>query len=224
MKNNAVLFDIDGTLLDTNYLHARAWRRTFVEHGLEVATSSIHHRIGMASERLMEELVGEEHKGLKDTRTRFFDELKPEIRPFPKAADLLAEVARRGATVVLASSAQPDDLKAMLAALGADEDIDAVTASGDVGKAKPSPEVFQVAMDRAGSDAGSSIAVGDTVWDVVAARRCGIDCVTVLTGGIGRLELEEAGAVAVYEDVAELLERLDDSPLARFLSDSTRSD
>ena len=228
MNNPAVLFDIDGTLLDTNYLHARAWRRTFVEHGLEIATSSIHRRIGMASDRLMEELVGEVREDLKEARTRYFEELQPEIRAFPRAADLLAEVARRGATVVLASSAQQDDLKAMLTALGAGDEpggrgdvpqvVDAVTASGDVDEAKPSPEVFQVAMDRAGSDAASSIAVGDTVWDVVAARRCGLDCVTVLTGGISRLELEEAGAVAVYEDVAELLERLDDSPLARFLT------
>ena len=214
---SAVLFDLDGTLLDTHYLHALAWRRTFVEHGLEIATSEVHRRIGMASDRLMRELLGEERKELKDTRTRHFEPLKQEMRAFPKAAEILAEVARRGTTVVLASSAQEQDLEAMLATLGAGDTIDAVTASGDVEEAKPSPEVFQVAMDRAGSDPASSIAVGDTVWDVEAARRCGIGCVCVLTGGISRLELEAAGALAVYDDVAELLERLDGSPLTPFL-------
>ncbi|HLF39961.1 MAG TPA: HAD family hydrolase [Acidimicrobiia bacterium] len=216
--NRAVLFDIDGTLLDTNYLHALAWRRTFAEHGLEIPTSSVHRRIGMASDRLMEELVGRERDDLKETRTRHFEALKPEIRAFPKAAELLAEVARRGATVVLASSAQEDDLKAMMEALGAGDTVEAVTSSGDVDEAKPSPEVFQVAMDQAGSAPGWAIAVGDTVWDVKAAERAGIGCVCVLTGGISRLELEAAGALAVYEDVAELLDRLDHSPLATLLT------
>lgn len=215
----AVLFDIDGTLLDTNYLHALAWRRTFVEHGLDVPTSRIHHRVGMASGRLLEELVGAGRADLKEARTRHFDALKPEIRAFSGAGDLLAEVSRRGAAVVLASSAQPADLEAMLDALDADEAVvDAVTASGDVDEAKPEPEVFEVAMERAGSAPGWAVAVGDTVWDVEAAGRAGIGCVCVLTGGISRLELEAAGALAVYEDVAELLRRLDDSPIGTLLS------
>jgi HAD superfamily hydrolase (TIGR01509 family) len=215
--NPAVLFDIDGTLLDTNYLHALAWRRSFVEHGLEVPTASVHRLVGTGSGLFLRELVGEEREDLKAARRRHFDTLKPEIRPFPRAAELLAEVARRGAAVVLATSAEEGDLKAMLGALGAGDSVSVVTSSADVDEAKPSPEVFQVAMERAGSHPASCVAVGDTVWDVAAARRCGLGCVTVLTGGASRCELEAAGALAIYEDVAELLDRIDASPLGRLL-------
>jgi phosphoglycolate phosphatase-like HAD superfamily hydrolase len=126
---------------------------------------------------------------------------------------LLAAVAQRGPRVVLASSASSLELPALLDALGGGEHVDVVTSSEDVSDAKPDPEVFRVAMARAGVSAGNAIAVGDTVWDVAAARRAGIGCVGVLTGGISRAELDEAGAVAVYRDAAELLACLDSGPL-----------
>jgi HAD superfamily hydrolase (TIGR01549 family) len=211
----AVLFDIDGTLVDTNYLHAVAWRRAFTESGFDVPTAWIHHRVGMGSDRLMQELIGEERDDVKRGWRRHFEALKPEIRAFPGAAALLREVRGRGIRVVLASSSEESDLEALLAALGADEVIDCVTSAGDVGEAKPAPEVFEVAMRKASCDPDRTLVVGDSVWDVLAAKKAGLPCICVLTGGIAAEVLLEAGAVAVYRDVEELRTELGRSPLVR---------
>jgi HAD superfamily hydrolase (TIGR01549 family) len=211
---DAVLFDIDGTLVDTSYLHAIAWRRGLADAGFDVPTAWIHHHIGKGAGLLMEALIGEDRDDVKAGWRRHFDALKPEIRAFAGAADLLREIHRRGMQVVLASSSEDADLDALLAALGANDAIDCVTGAGDIGDAKPSPEVFEVAMRKASCDPGRAIVVGDTVWDVEAARRAGLDCIGVLTGGIARSELEAAGALAVFRDVGEILSRLDETPLA----------
>ncbi|MGH2688538.1 MAG: HAD family hydrolase [Actinomycetota bacterium] len=205
----AVLFDIDGTLVDTNYLHAIAWRRAFTEAGFDVATAWIHHRVGMGAGRLMQDLIGEEREDVKRAWRRHFEALKPEIRAFEGAVDLLREVHGRGIRVVLASSSEESDLEALLAALGADDVVDCVTSAGDVGEAKPSPEVFEVAMRKASCDPSRSIVVGDSVWDVLAARKANIPCICVLTGGIAAGVLLEAGAFAVYQDVREVRSELD---------------
>ncbi|MBV9283225.1 MAG: HAD family hydrolase [Acidimicrobiia bacterium] len=208
-----MIFDIDGTLVDTNYLHAIAWRRAFVDCGEDVATARIHRMIGAGSEVLLRELLGDVRTDVKKGWRGHFDELKPEIRPFADAASLLRAVKERGATVVLASSSEQEDVDALLAAIDADDAIAEVTSAGDVSNAKPSPEVFQMAMDKAGLDPASTVAVGDTVWDVEAAARAGLRCVCVLSGGIGQAELDAAGALAVYPDVSTLLRDLDGSPL-----------
>ncbi|HEY3603052.1 MAG TPA: HAD family hydrolase [Sporichthyaceae bacterium] len=215
--NSAVLFDIDGTLLDSNYLHALAWRRAFVECGHNVPTAWIHRHIGQGSDLLLRELLPGVDEAARAAAAaahgRHFEVLKPELRAFDGAVELLAAVSQRGPRVVLASSASAGELPALLEALGGAEHVDVVTSSEDVTEAKPDPEIFRVAMARAGVDAGHAIAVGDTVWDIEAARRAGIGCVGVLTGGISRAELDEAGAVAVYRDTAELLAGLDSGPL-----------
>ncbi|CAN5766224.1 MAG: HAD family hydrolase [Actinomycetota bacterium] len=213
-----VLFDIDGTLTDTTYLQVQAWRRAFLDHGLDVASAAIHRHIGMGASMLMEDLVGEARQDVKDAWRRHFDELKPEIRALAGAKELLVEVAGRGGQVVLATSSEPDDVEALLAAISANDAIDVVTSAGDVDEAKPSPEVFQVALQQAGAQASSAVVVGDTPWDVAAARRADLGCVGVRSGGISAAELEEAGALAVYEDPADLLEHLDDSPLGQLLA------
>jgi len=212
-SRRGVIFDIDGTLVDTNYLHAIAWRRAFVDCGEDVATARIHRMIGAGSEVLLRELLGDVRTDVKKGWRGHFDELKPEIRPFADAASLLRAVKERGATVVLASSSEQEDVDALLAAIDADDAIAEVTSAGDVSNAKPSPEVFQMAMDKAGLDPASTVAVGDTVWDVEAAARAGLRCVCVLSGGIGQAELDAAGALAVYPDVSTLLRDLDGSPL-----------
>ncbi len=217
MTKPAVLFDIDGTLVDTNYLHAVAWRRAFVEAGLDVPTAAVHRRIGMGAGDLMETLTGEARDDVKDAWRRHFDRLKPEVRAFPGAADLLRHAKKAGASVVLASSSEEEDVQVLLDAIDAHDAIDYVTSAGDVDHAKPSPEVFRRAMEKAGCAEGPAVAVGDTVWDVEAAAKAGIGCVCVLTGGISRGELQEAGAVAVYRDAAALLEQWDATPLARLL-------
>jgi len=215
--SSAVLFDIDGTLLDSNYLHALAWRRAFVELGHNVPTAWVHRHIGQGSDLLLAELLPGADAGTLDaarkSHQQHFDALKPELRAFDGARELLAAVAHRGPRVVLASSASAGELPALLEALGGTEHIDVVTSSEDVSDAKPDPEIFQVAMARVGVDPGNAIAIGDTVWDIEAARRAGIGCVGVLTGGISRAELDDAGAVAVYRDAADLLAGLDSGPL-----------
>lgn len=212
-----VLFDIDGTLTDTNYLHVLAWRRAFLDADLDVSCASIHRVIGMGSGLLMEELVGEARDDVKEAWRRHFDELRPEARAFPGAADLLAEVARRGATVVLASSSEEDDVEVLVEAIGAGDAVGLVISGGDVEAAKPSPEVFQVAMERADAHPSSTVAVGDTVWDVTSADKAGIGCVGVCSGGITAGELCDAGAVAVYRDVAELADQLGETPIGALL-------
>ena len=212
-----VLFDIDGTLVDTNYLHAVAWRRAFLETGHDVPTAWVHHRVGMGAPQLLEELIGADDEQVKDAWRRHFDELKGEVRAFPGAADLLRAVAAAGARVVLASSTEEQDLEVLLRALDVDDVLAAVTSSGDVEEAKPSPEVFLTALDRVGGDPADAIVVGDTVWDVRAAKAAALECVCLLTGGIDRLALEAEGALAVYRDPEELTAELWSSPLARLL-------
>jgi HAD superfamily hydrolase (TIGR01509 family) len=210
----AVLFDIDGTLVDTNYLHVLAWRRVFLERGEpEITSARIHRLVGMGTDELLETLCGRARPELKAERARQFAALKPEIRAFPRAGDLLRAVQDRGMRVVLATSAEKDDLEALLEAIGADDAIDGVTSAGEVDKAKPHPDVFAVALEEAGTAPELTVVVGDTVWDVEAAKRAGLRCVAVTSGGISRGELEGAGAVAVYDDVAALLDDLDRSLL-----------
>lgn len=216
-----VIFDIDGTLVDTTYLHTAAWRRAFLDHGLDVLTVDIHRRIGMGSGLLLEELTGAKRDDLKDAWRKHFEALKPEIRALPGAPELLRTVADSGAAVVLASSSEEEDVADLLDALGVHDVLDVVTSSGDVDEAKPDPEVFEVAMARAGLDADHAIVVGDTVWDIEAAARCGLSCVGVLTGGISEGELRQAGAVAVYRTPRDLLDDLADGPLAPFLGSTT---
>lgn len=171
--------------------------------------------IGAGSDVLMRGLIGRESDEVKEGWRRRFDELKAEVAPFPKAADLLRAVAAKGVAVVLATSSEPDDVDALLKALDADDAIGGVTSAGDVDEAKPAPEVFEAALEKAGCDAASALVVGDTPWDIQAAGRAGLQCVTLCCGGVGRRELEAAGALAVYEDPADLLAHLDASPLAR---------
>ncbi len=220
MPSTAVIFDVDGTLVDTNYLHTLAWSRGMRDAGETASMSAIHRLIGMGSDQLVEELLGHESEEASDGHTRHFEELMEEIQAFPDAAELLDAVHRRGATVVLATSASEDELERMLEALDAPEEaIDHITKKDDVEESKPAPDIFGVALDAVEMEPERVLVVGDTVWDVKAAAKCGLRVVAVLTGGIGRGDLEDAGAIAVYEDVAHLLRELDDSPLAQLLED-----
>ena len=218
-RPSAVLFDVDGTLTDTNYLHVLAWWRAFCDAGEPVAAARIHRMIGAGSDVLLRELVGSSDRDdVKDGWRRHYDRLKPEVRAFPGATDLLQACASRGAAVVLATSSPSEDVDTLLDALDAARDaITATTSAGDVDQAKPEPDLFGVALSKVGVDPSAAVVVGDSVWDVEAARRAGLRCVGVLTGGVGRDELEAAGAAGLYDDVADLLRRLDDSPLRSVL-------
>jgi HAD superfamily hydrolase (TIGR01509 family) len=208
-----VLFDIDGTLVDNSYLHTLAWARAFAEAGHTVRMAAIHRLIGMGSDMLVEELVGEGADGLSDGHSKHLEAFEGDMQAFPRAAELLEEVAGRGVRVVLATSAKPNEIEDRLAMIGAGEAVAHVTHSGEVDASKPDPDIFRTAMDATGLQPDDCVAVGDSVWDVRAAAAAGVACVAVESGGVSAAELREAGAVAVYRDVADLLDHLEESPL-----------
>jgi HAD superfamily hydrolase (TIGR01509 family) len=210
MTVRAILFDIDGTLVDSNYAHVAAWSRALEQLGHPVDSWRIHRAIGMDSKLLIDELLGgsagelgEEAKALHQA---LYTDAAGHLRAFAHARELVAEVSRRGQRAVLATSAPESELRILRAVLGIESDIDAVTSADDVDSAKPAPDIVTAALERARADASDAIFVGDSVWDVAAATKAGVACVALLSGGTGRLELLEAGALAVYDDAADLLE------------------
>jgi HAD superfamily hydrolase (TIGR01509 family) len=218
MGDRAVLFDVDGTLTDTNYLHTLAWWRALTDAGHDVAMASVHRLIGMGASELLTELIGHDDEAVSKAHGQHYQRMKGEIRPLPGAPRLLEEVAGRGAAVVLATSAKARDLDDLLRALAVTDVIDHVIHAADVENAKPAGDIFASALDAADCSAGEAIVIGDTRWDVEAAGRVDLGVVAVETGGWGRLELLEAGALSVFRDAADLLDHLDDSPVGTLLA------
>jgi HAD superfamily hydrolase (TIGR01509 family) len=217
---DTVIFDVDGTLVDTNYLHAVTWWEAFRQHGHHVPMARIHRAIGMGSDKLLDHVLPEDRDrtaddGIRAAHRYLYGEFWTRLCPFEGAAELLRACGTRGRKVVLASSASEPEMEALRAALDAEDAITAVTSSGDVEESKPAPDIVQVALDRAGVSPDRAVFVGDTVWDVKACEKAGVPCIGVLTGGISHHELTEAGAIAVYDSVADLLRRLDGSLIAR---------
>ena len=214
----AVLFDIDGTLVDSNYLHVHAWVQAFVDLGRPVDAWRVHRAIGMGSSLLLDDLLGDDAarlgEGAKEAHSRHYADLADLQRPFAGARELVRAVADRSARTVLATSAGPAELERLLAVLDLDDVVTGITSAKDVGQAKPEPDLIRAALDIAGVPAERAVLVGDTGYDVESARRAGVACVGVRTGGVSEAELREAGAVAVYDDVVALLADLDGSPLA----------
>ena len=217
----AVLLDADGTLVDSNYLHVDAWSRAFAEVGHPVDAWRIHRCIGMGSELLVPELLGDDAaqdvgERARELHSDFYGRTTERLRRLDGVAELVRALHERGQRVVVSTSASPDELEHLRKVL--DLDVDGVTAAEDVEDAKPAPDLVRAALGTAGVTADRAVFVGDSVWDVEACGRAGVPCIGVLTGGISAGELTDAGAVAVYRSVAELGERLDDSPLARLWS------
>ncbi|RKT37019.1 HAD superfamily hydrolase (TIGR01509 family)/HAD superfamily hydrolase (TIGR01549 family) [Microbacterium sp. AG1240] len=216
--STAVLFDIDGTLVDSNYLHVEAWDRAFVAVGHPVDVWRIHRAIGMDSADLLAQALGDDADRLgdqaKEHHDRVYSSTTGRLRVIQGARELLAELSSRGARVVLATSAPQHELDVLLDLLDVAPSVDAVTSSEDVETAKPAPDIIEVALQRAGVPAERAVMVGDAVWDVVAAQRAGVACIGLLSGGYGREELLAAGAVVVYDDAADLLSQLDGSPIS----------
>jgi HAD superfamily hydrolase (TIGR01509 family) len=215
----AALFDVDGTLVDSNYLHVHAWYRAFHDADVDVEAWRIHRSIGMDGSTLVKSLTDhlDEDTGsrLKDLHSRYYKETAPLLRPLPGARELLEAVDGMGLQVVLATSAPEDELAILREVLACDELVSAVTSSKDVDMAKPQPDIVDVALQRAGVDAEHAVFIGDTVWDVEACNRAGLPTLAVLSGGVSRDELENAGAHAVFENTRELYERIDDTLIAK---------
>jgi HAD superfamily hydrolase (TIGR01509 family) len=212
----AAILDIDGTLVDTNYHHALAWFRAFRQHGHLVPIWRIHRHIGMGGDQLVEALCGEEIErdqgdDIRAAEKTLYMDLIGEVEPLHGARELIEDLKRRGHGVVLASSAKPDEVAHYLNQLDARDLVDAWTDSGDVEATKPEPDLVLAAMDKVESDA--AVLVGDSTWDAKAAGRARIEMVAVLTGGFSEAELREAGAVAVFQSIDDLRERLRETPL-----------
>ncbi|SPM34146.1 Phosphoglycolate phosphatase, HAD superfamily [Mycobacterium rhizamassiliense] len=217
MNAPAVLFDVDGTLVDSNYLHVYAWQRAFSDEDVPVAAWQLHRCIGMDGSKLVSTLSDDApddvQDRLSDAHSRYYRDLTPLLKPLPGAQDLLHRVAELGLQVVLASSAPEDELEILRKVLGCDDVIAATTSSRDVDTAKPEPGIVEVALDRAGVPAGQAVFVGDAVWDAHAAGAAGVECIGVLSGGISEAELRAAGASPVYSDARNLLDQLDFTPI-----------
>ncbi|MCU1693928.1 MAG: putative Phosphoglycolate phosphatase [Frankiales bacterium] len=209
----ALLLDVDGTLLDTVYLHVTAWWQAFEEQGHRVSCFDVHRAIGRGSEDLVEALLGHADDAVVEGHTKHWEQVRDRCHPFHGVPELIREVAGRGVRVVLATSGSEDDTKVFREKLGCDDVLHAVVSSGDVENAKPAPDIVVAALEAAGCAPEDAVMVGDTVYDVRAAAAAGVRCLGVLAGGIGEKELQEAGAVAVYGNVQELLDGLDDSPV-----------
>ncbi|WP_328477171.1 HAD family hydrolase [Streptomyces sp. NBC_00377] len=215
----AAVFDVDGTLVDTNHLHVITWWEAFRQAGHRVPMHAVHRAVGLGSDDLVAHLLGDDRDKDQDAELsaahkalygQYFDRL-PALRD---AGPLLRTLHDVGWTVVLATSASGAELSALRAAIDADDVIAATASADDVEEGKPAPEPVEHALELVGASAGQAVFVGDTVWDMKAGRRAGVRCVGVLCGGIPRADLMEAGAEAVYADPADLLSSLSDSPLA----------
>ncbi|GAB3412070.1 HAD family hydrolase [Schumannella luteola] len=215
-ESRAVLFDIDGTLVDSNYLHVDAWMRGLETVGHPAASWRVHRSIGMDSEALLDDLLPGVDQAGRDAATaehkRSYLASVDRLRPLPGARETVLELLDAGVRVVLATSAPEDELGILVDVLDlsglVDTGVIATTNADDVDTAKPHPGIIQVALERGGADAADSIMVGDAVWDVVAAGRAGVPALAVRTGGIGGDELIDAGARRVADSVADLRDEL----------------
>jgi HAD superfamily hydrolase (TIGR01509 family) len=214
------VLDVDGTLVDSNYQHAMAWYRALRSLGETFPIWRIHRLIGMGGDNLLTELAGEEVEArigdkARELQGKGVDALLDEIAPLPGARDLLVAVKERGHRLVLASSGQQRHVDFALDLLDARDLADAWTSSADADATKPAPDLLQAALAKLGEPADApSVMVGDSPFDVVAAKKLGIPTLVVRSGGFGDDELREAGAVAIYDTPGDLMAALDETDLA----------
>ncbi len=212
------ILDIDGTLVDTNYQHTIAWARALRRYEIVIALWRIHTHIGMGGDQVVEALCGERVEDelgddIRAAEGERYMELIDEVAPMEGSRELIVELKQRGHAVVLASSAKQDEVDHYLDLLDARELADAWTTSADVQATKPAPDLVRAALDRVDGGASGAVMVGDTPWDVKAALAADVPTLAVVTGGFSKQELHEAGAAAVFESVAELRQRLDETGL-----------
>ena len=204
-----VVLDVDGTLMDTNYLHTEAWARAFEEVGHRVPRVELHKQVGKGSDLLIGEFVEDEEMAAKidELHSEFYGELQEHGHPLPGAKELIPSLLERGYEVWFVTSAKDEELEHHIGELEAKGKITGVVNSSDVENSKPAPDIFKLTLEKADASPDETVAVGDAIWDIESANGAGIQTVAVLTGGaFSEQELIEAGAVEVYEDCAALLE------------------
>ena len=214
----AFLFDLDGTLVDSVYQHVLAWREALEQIGIKLAVWRIHRRIGMSGGLFINALVRETghrlEKGQVEQAQRLHHEayarLAPQVRPLPGARELLGHLSAAKISWAIATSGRMESARLALDILGVDPKKSSVVTRDKVRYAKPDPDLFLAAAETLGAEIGKSVVVGDSVWDLLAARRAGALGIGLLSGGYGQDELERAGAYRVYQDPADLLRHLDE--------------
>ncbi|HSL43500.1 MAG TPA: HAD family phosphatase [Anaerolineales bacterium] len=213
----ALIFDLDGTLIDTVYAHIFAWQRALAEAGMAIEGWRIHRKIGMSgglftravAREIGRELTLEEAEALQQRHGELFRELLPERRPLPGAVELIEFLYLNNILFGIATSGRRPEINASLDVLRIKEET-VIVERGSVARAKPEPDLFLACQERLGVAAGDCYVVGDAVWDLLAARRAGMLSIGLLSGGYGEDELSKAGAFRVYRDAAELLRSLDE--------------
>lgn len=221
---DTVVFDVDGTLVDSSYHHLIAWSRAFRAVGVAVPSWRLHRCMGMGGDQLVTEAAGEtvERRVGDEVRDRWrsaYDELLAEVKPFPDAVATLESFRHSGVEAVLASSGNQAHIERTLEILELAPDTFPLVSSADVDATKPAPDLIELAMDAVNGNVG--VLVGDTVWDVRAGERAGTPVIGVLTGGVSRAALLDAGAIRVFDDVSELRRTIPEV-LAQFASVTAR--
>ena len=204
-----VVLDVDGTLMDTNYLHVEAWARAFEEVGHRVPRVELHKQIGKGSDLLIGEFVEDEETAgrIDELHSELYGKLQEHGHRLPGAKELILSLVERGYEVWFVTSAKDEELEHHMDELEVEDEISGVVNSSDVENSKPAPDIFELALERAVAAPDETVAVGDAIWDIESASAAGIRTVAVLTGGaFSEQELRDAGAIDVYEDCAALLE------------------
>jgi HAD superfamily hydrolase (TIGR01509 family) len=217
----AVIFDIDGTLVNSVDLHARAWQEAFAHFGHQVEFSAVRSQIGKGGDQLMPVFLSKEEidnrgQEIEEYRSKLYkQQYFPQVRGFPEVRRLIERIKGNGFQVALASSAKSDELQIYKRIAGIEDLIDEETSADDADKSKPHPDIFKTALDRLGVAASEAIVVGDSPYDAQAAGKIGLRTIGVLCGGFPEVDLCKAGCIAIYRDPADLLRRFDPSVLSR---------
>lgn len=218
----AVIFDVDGTLVDTVDLHAQAWQKAFKEYGYEVPYDQVRHQIGKGTDQLLPVFLSQEDSErvgdrINDFRLELYQQqMLPQARPFEKVRELFERLKADGKKVLLASSSEKEILETYKQLLQIEDLADSATSTDDAEKSKPEPDIFQAALEKLeGITAEEAIVIGDTPYDAQAANKTNLLTIGVLCGGFSEAELREAGCIAIYRDPADLLAHYEQSPLAQ---------
>lgn len=219
-RRRGVLFDVDGTLIDSSYIHTVSWWGAFRQFGYDVPMASIHHCVGMGGDRLVDSLLPADRDTSEDREVMashgaLYAAHWPALRAFDGARELLGACHDAGLAVALASSARQKDLRVMKSILDSDAAIDGATSANDAKRSKPAPDILVAALNAIGVDAADAVLVGDAVWDMQAATALGIPAIGVTCGGTSAAGLREAGAVEVYDGPQDLLRNLAASAVGR---------
>jgi HAD superfamily hydrolase (TIGR01509 family) len=206
----AAIFDIDGTLVDTREMHLRAWRQVLAEASVPVTRERLEPLFGKHSDEWVRELLPPERQpegpSIVKRKNEVFGSRLPDLRPFPKARELLRRVKAAGILIAFATGATKTELEHHLRLLRAGRLADATAYDREVGRGKPAPDIYALAARRLGVEPSTAVGIGDSLYDVQAARAAGLDCIALLTGGFSRRDLLAAGAAEVYPAIEDLFD------------------